>query len=66
MLRQCSISTVVVVNVHYHQKKRLVKNGVLTNTPLKPGNHKVRDDHGLGSMAIHLAHHCFSFKMRWM
>ena len=25
-----------------------------------------RDDHGLGSMAIHLAHHCFSFNMRWM
>ena len=23
-----------------------------------------RDDHGLGSMAIHLAHHCFSFNMR--
>ena len=22
------------------------------------------DDHGLGSMAIHLAHHCFSFNMR--
>ena len=25
-----------------------------------------RDGHGLGSMAIHLAHHCFSFNMRWM
>ena len=23
-----------------------------------------RDDHVLGSMAIHLAHHCFSFKKR--
>ena len=25
-----------------------------------------RDDHGLGSMTIHLAHHCFSFNMRWI
>ena len=25
-----------------------------------------RDDHGLGCMAIHLAHYCFSFNMRWM
>ena len=25
-----------------------------------------RDGHGLGSMAIHLAHHCFSFNMRWI
>ena len=25
-----------------------------------------RDGHGLGSMPIHLAHHCFSFNMRWI
>ena len=25
-----------------------------------------RDDHGLESMAIHLAHHCFSFNIRWI
>ena len=25
-----------------------------------------RDGHGLGSMAIHLAHHCFSFNIRWI
>ena len=25
-----------------------------------------RDDHGLGCMAIHLAHHCFSFNIRWI
>ena len=25
-----------------------------------------RDDHGLGSMAIHLAHHCFSFNIQWI
>ena len=24
-----------------------------------------RDGHGLGFMAIHLAHHCFSFNMRF-
>ena len=35
-------------------------------------NHKVRGyfaykgGHGLGSLAIHLAHHCFSFNMRWI
>ena len=38
----------------------------------RPLNHKLReyfvyrDGHGLGSMAIHLAHHCFSFNMVWM
>ena len=25
-----------------------------------------RDGHGLGSMVIHLAHHCFSFNMMWI
>ena len=25
-----------------------------------------RDGPGLGSMALHLAHHCFSFNMRWI
>ena len=36
------------------------------------GYHKVReyfvyrDDHGLGSMAIHLANHCFSFNIQWI
>ena len=25
-----------------------------------------RDGHGFGSMAVHLAHHCFSFNMRWI
>ena len=35
-------------------------------------HHKVReyfvyrDDHGLGCMPIHLAHHCFSFNIRWI
>ena len=25
-----------------------------------------RDGHGLGSMTIHLAHHCFSFNVWWI
>ena len=45
---------------------------VATRSIINVQHHKVReyfvyrDGHGLGSMAIHLAHHCFSFNMRWI